>query len=153
MFLFHSWYVMPRFVRNMKMFCSEDLFWFQSCWSRDILHGNLTTFRKFHCHTDIVHKFDTSVSHMLKGLFNSCDIWLVSSYFVYIVTGATCGAGNAQSFRKTWFHSVLGVHDFTHSLYMHSGICKSKDYVYGLITSLFAWISLTALFWTYYIYI
>ena len=27
--------------RNMKTFCSEDLLWFPSYWSRDILHGNL----------------------------------------------------------------------------------------------------------------
>ena len=36
--LFHSWYVMLGFVRNIL--CSEDLFWFQSYWGRDILHGN-----------------------------------------------------------------------------------------------------------------
>ena len=24
----------------MKIFCSEDIFWFQSYWSKDILHGN-----------------------------------------------------------------------------------------------------------------
>ena len=30
-----------------------------------------TTFQKFYGHhTDLVHKFDTSVSHMLKGLFH-----------------------------------------------------------------------------------
>ena len=41
-FLFHSWYVMLGFVRNMKIFCSEDLhvFWFQIYWGKDILHGN-----------------------------------------------------------------------------------------------------------------
>ena len=40
-----------------------------------------TTFRKFYGrHTDLVHKFDTSVSHMLNGLLTNCDIWLVSSY-------------------------------------------------------------------------
>ena len=42
--LFHSWYVMLGFVRNMKNFCSEDLFWFQSDWSRDILHVSLDYF-------------------------------------------------------------------------------------------------------------
>ena len=48
-----------------------------------------TTFRKFYGrHTDLVHKFDTSVSHMLKGLLKGN------------VTGATCGAGNAHSFRN-----------------------------------------------------
>ena len=35
-----------------------------------------TTFRKFYGHhTNIVHKFDTSVSHMLKSL--SCESWRV----------------------------------------------------------------------------
>ena len=54
-----------------------------------------TTFRKFYGHqTNLVHKFDT-VSHMLKGLFTNCDIWLVSSYFLWIVTSATFGAGHA----------------------------------------------------------
>ena len=39
-----------------------------------------TTFRKLYGrHTDLVHKFDTSVSHMLSGLCTKCDIWLVSS--------------------------------------------------------------------------
>ena len=32
-------------------------------------------FRKFYVrHIDLVHKFDTSVSHMLNGLFTNCDI-------------------------------------------------------------------------------
>ena len=40
-----------------------------------------TNFRKFYGrHTHLVHKFDTSVSHMLKGLFTNCDIWLVSLF-------------------------------------------------------------------------
>ena len=34
------------------------------------------------------------------------DTWLGSSCFGYIVTGATCGAGNAHSFRNTWFHPL-----------------------------------------------
>ena len=35
------------------------------------------------------------------------------------MTGATCGAGNAHSYRNAWFYSRWGVHDFTHSLYIH----------------------------------
>ena len=31
-------------------------------------------------HLYLVHKFDTSVSHMSDGLFANCDVWLVSSY-------------------------------------------------------------------------
>ena len=41
-----------------------------------------TTFRKFYGrHTNLIHKFDTSVSHMLNDLFTDCDIRLVSSSF------------------------------------------------------------------------
>ena len=40
-----------------------------------------TTFRKFYSRrTDLVHKFDTSVTRMLKSLYNNCDILMVSSY-------------------------------------------------------------------------
>ena len=59
-----------------------------------------------------------------------------------LVTGARCGAGNAHSFRNTWLHSLWGVHDFTHSFYIHYTMYQSKDYVYRLMTGLFAWISL-----------
>ena len=37
------------------------------------------------------------------------------------------------------------------SLYIHYWICQFKDYVYRLMTGLFAWISLPALSWTYFI--
>ena len=74
------------------------------------------------------------------------------SYFPWNVTGATCGAGNVRSFRNTWFHSLWEWnHIPSHSLYIHYWICQSKDYVYGLMTGLFALISLTALSWTYLI--
>ena len=34
-----------------------------------------TTFRKFYGHhTDLVHKLDTSVSHMFNDMFTDCDI-------------------------------------------------------------------------------
>ena len=91
---------------------------------------------------------------MLKGLFTSCDIWLVSIYFGWIVMDATCGTGNDHSFRNTWFHSLWGVPDFTHSLDMHYRMCQSTGYymyIYWLMTGLFACISLTALSPTYFI--
>ena len=48
----------------------------------------------------------------------------------------------------TPYHLLCGVHDFTHSSYIHYRIYL-RDYVYGLITGLFAWIRLTALSRTY----
>ena len=51
-------------------------------------------------------------------LFAELTHRLVSSYSQWIMTGATCVAGNAHSFRNIWFHSLWAVHDFTCSLYI-----------------------------------
>ena len=68
------------------------------------------------------------------------------------MTGTTCGAGNTHSFRYTGFHTLWGVHDFTHSLYIHYRICQSKDYVCGLMTLVcLPGLVLTAVSWTYII--
>ena len=140
---------MLAFAQNMKI-CVDDIFWLvrqgYSSWKLE------TTFTKCYSHQiDLGHKFDTSMSYMLKSLFTNCEIWLVSRYYcMWIVTGATCGAGNANCFRKTLFHSLWGVHDFTHSLYqlyIHYRICRSWNYVYKLFvfTCLFVCLSLTSL--------
>ena len=56
---------MLRFVRKMKIFCSDDLFWLKvieagySSWKRQ------TTFIKLYDrHTYLVHKCDTSVTYV-----------------------------------------------------------------------------------------
>ena len=67
------------------------------------------------------------IQTLFTNLFTDCDKWLVSSYFKWIVTGATRGTGNAHSFQNTWFYSLWGVHDSTHSLYIHYRICQSKE--------------------------
>ena len=57
----------------MNICCSEDIIWLLSKGYSS--HKLRTTLRKlFGHHTDFVHKFDTSVSRMLKGLYNNCDI-------------------------------------------------------------------------------
>ena len=75
------------FSRKMKTFCSEDLFWFkvieaglfftETSLKKGYSSRKLqTTFWKLygrHTDLDLVHKFDTSASHMLKGLFTNCD--------------------------------------------------------------------------------
>ena len=38
------------------------------------------------------------------------------------------------SFWNTLFHSLWGVHDFTHSFYIHYWICQLVDFDYGLMT-------------------
>ena len=144
---------MLEFVGNMKIFCSPRIYFGLKVIEAGYSSRKLqTTFRKFYGHTDFLHTCDTSVSHLLKGLFTKCDIWLISSKNL-IVTGATCVAWNAHSFQNTWFHYLWGVHDCTHSFYtcIHYRICQFTDYVYGITTGLFAWISLTALFRTYFI--
>ena len=126
-------------VQNMKIFCSEDLFWFQSYWNRDIPHG-----LHFGNSMVVTQTLFTNLTPLCYICLMICSMtvtydwsWLVSSCFDEIVTGATCGAGIAHSFRNTWFHSLWGVHDFTHSLYIYIvyyWICQFKDYVYWLMT-------------------
>ena len=147
-FLFHSWYVMLGLVRNMKIFCSEDLFWFQSYWSRDILHGNFRLV--FGNYIDVIQTLFTNltplVSHMLNGLFTNCDIWRVSSYL--------CKSWRVPHVGQEML-TLSGTSDCIHfGVFMISPIhyiyiiyysnCQFWDYVYGLMTGLFAWIRLTA---------
>ena len=52
------------------------------------------------CNKDLVHKFDTSMSQMVKGLFT--EKWHMTGFQLFcIVTSATCGAGNVHLFRNT----------------------------------------------------
>ena len=47
-----------------------------------------------------------------------------------------------------------GVHDVTHSIYVHYIICQFYDYVYGLMTLVcLPGLVFTALLWTYFMYI
>ena len=103
----------------------------QGCSSRKLQ----ATFRQFYGrHTHLVHKFDTSLSHMLEGLFTNCDTWLVSIFWVNR-DGCRMWAGYVHSFLNTWLPPIWRVHDFTHSLYIHYWICQLLDYdVYGLMT-------------------
>ena len=80
----------------------------------------------------------------VEGSFTNIDM-TGFQYFEWMVTGATCGAGNAHSFQNTWFHCLWVVHDFTHSLYMliHYRVWQSWDYVYGLM------IAISRLIWFY----
>ena len=67
-------------VRNMKIYSGFKVI------EAGILFMETSDYiMKFYgCHTDLVHKFVTSVSHMLKGVFTNCHIYLVSSYVIYI---------------------------------------------------------------------
>ena len=80
-----------------------------------------------------------------------CSPSVTYYWFPVILYESWYGAANAHSFRKTWFDSIWGVHDLTHSLYVHYIIYQSQDYVYVLMTGLFAWISQIALSLTYFI--
>ena len=56
---------MLEFVRNMNIFCSEDLLWFKVIEAGYSSRKLQTTFRNVYGrHTDIVDKFDTSMWHI-----------------------------------------------------------------------------------------
>ena len=77
-FLFHSRYVMACYAQVCSKY--EDFLFrgyivpklLKQGYASRKLHS---TFRKLYGrHTDLVHKFDSSLSHMLNGLFSNCDI-------------------------------------------------------------------------------
>ena len=131
-FLFHSWYVMLGFVQNMKIFCSEYVFWFKFI-EAGIFFTETSDY--FFENYMVIQTLLTN----LTLLYNIC--WMVCSPTVtymydwfpvilndwYHMWGRKCS-------RNTWFHSRWRVDDFTHSLYIHCIICQSKDYVYGIMT-------------------
>ena len=117
------WYVMLGFFRNMKIFCSENLFWFQSYWSRDILHRN---FRLLFGNSMVVIQtlFTnlTPLCHMTGfQLFSvnryGCHMWdRKCSLFLEHIISLPLGS--------SWFHPFI--------IYTLHNLCK--DYVYGLKT-------------------
>ena len=90
------------------------------------------------------------VTH-IKGFVH--QPWHMTGFQLFWVNRDDCHmqAKNSHPFRNTWFHSVWGVHDFTHSLYIHCRICQSWDDVYGLMTGLYTRLILTCFVWTYLI--
>ena len=71
-------------------------------------------------HTDLVHTFDTSVSHMLKGLFTICAF----DWFPVISL-------NRDGYHM-WGRKCSLIPEYTADI--HNGICQSWDYAYGLMT-------------------
>ena len=128
---------MLEFVRNMKIFGSEDLLWLLSYWCRDFLPGNVRLI--FGMSMVVIQTLITNFTllYTLKGLITKCGIWLVSSYCESSRAPHVCGGRKRtlrSSFRNAWFHLLWGVHDFTYSLYILHRMCQYWDYVYGLMT-------------------
>ena len=111
---------MLEFVRNMKIFGSEDLLWLLSYWSRDILPGNVRLF--FEMSMVVIQTMITNFTllcHVYVARFDH-QMWHMTGFqLLWIVTGASCMWGQeTHSFRNAWFHLLWGVHDFTYSLYI-----------------------------------
>ena len=141
--LFHSWYVMLQFVRNMKIFCSEDIFWFQSYWSRNILHGNFRLL--FVNYMVVIHTLFTNLTQrchicwrVVHQLWHTTGFQLCCSkpWRVPHVGQEILTLSGTPDFTSFW-----GVHDFTHSLYIHYillnltvlGLClRVNDWFVGL---------------------
>ena len=104
-FLFHCWYVVLGLVRNMKICCSEDLFWILSYWVRDILHENFRLLYRKVCvrYTDHVHKFDHNLFHYVK--------WFV--YRLWHMTGFHSESWRVPRVVQEML-TTSGTHDLTH---------------------------------------
>ena len=117
-----------RVCSKYEDFCS-DLFWFQSYWSRDILHGNFRLL--FGNYMVVIQSLFTNLTPLGHICWMVCSLTVTYDWFPVIwrrswrvhMWDRKC----SHSFRNTWFHSLWGVHDFTHSLYIYIYI-----YIYTL---------------------
>ena len=130
--LFHSGYVLLGFVRNMKIFCSDYLFWFQSYWSRDIFHGNFRL--RFWNSMVVIQTMFTTVT------YDWFPVILGESRRVPHVGQEMLTLSGTPAFTPFREFTISPIH-----YNIHYRMCQSKDYVYGLMTYLCAWISLIAL--------
>ena len=131
------------FVRNMKILYSEDLFWFQSYWSRDILHGNLRLL--FGNSMVVIRALFTNLTSLCPICWKVCSPTVTYDWFpVNLVNRDGCHMWSRKCslfpehlislpLGSSWFHPFIN--------YIHYRICRS-NYFYGLMTGLFAWISL-----------
>ena len=80
-----------------------------------------STLGKFYGHhKDLLLKYDMPLSRMASDIFD-----IENSK---VVTGATCGAGNAHSLRNTWFHLCRVYDPWSFRL------CLSTDLIFGCRT-------------------
>ena len=145
------------FVRNMKIFCLEDLFWFQSYWSRDILHGNFRLF--YGNYMVVIHTVFTNLTLLRRICWRVCSPTVTYDWFpvLWITSWPVPHVGQEM-------HTPSGTPDFIpfgeftispiHYIYIiylivnlsALGLCLQVNN-----SGLFAWISLTALSRTYFI--
>ena len=112
----------------------HQTFW---CWNHHILSLKLYILW-YHNITSMYIQSLTQVGRYLSSLD-----WLYTQAICIIRDGCQRWDRKCSLFPNT----LLGVHDVTHSLYIHYWMCQFLDYVFGLMTGFFAWISLTALDW------
>ena len=138
-FSFHSWYVMLGFVRNMNIFCSEDLFWFQRYWG-----GRFFT-KTFLENAMVVQNLFSNLTLLCHICWMVCSPTLTNDWFPVILCKAWLVSHMAQkhimSLHCSLFRS-LSIYT-SHNLSVY-GLC-----VVQLTTALFTWISLTDLSRTY----
>ena len=140
-FLFHSWYIMLGFIRNM-IFCSEDLFWFQSYWSRAILHENFRLL--FGNYMVVIHTLFTNLTPLCHICQMVCSLTVTCDWFP-VMWNKSCRVPHVGLETPT----LSGTPHFTHSLYIHFILLNLS--VLGLCLHIkknsgwFAWIRLPAL--------
>ena len=133
----------------MKIFCSEDIFWFQSYWNRDIPHGNFRL-----------------LSEILWSSYRPCSqIWHLC---VIYVEWSVQWLWHMTGFQLFWInrdgchmwgrkcslfpeHLILLIR-YTYTLCITEFVSLRTMFTLGLLindSSLFAWISMSALPRTY----
>ena len=72
---------------KMKIFCAEDLFWFQSYWSRDILHENL---RLLFGSSMVIQTLFTNLTPLCHLCWMVCSLTVTYNWFPVYVNRDGC---------------------------------------------------------------
>ena len=142
---------MLEFVRNMKIFGSEDLLWLLSYWSRDILPGNVRLI--FGMSMVVIQNLITNFTLLCHAYVEGFDhqMWHMTGFqLLWIVTGASCMWGQEthtpEFFPERLISLTLGsswLHLFIIYTSQNVSILRLRLWIND--SGLFAWISLTAL--------
>ena len=142
---------MLEFVRNMKIFGSEDLLWLLSYWSRDILPGNVRLI--FGMSMVVIQTLITNFTLLCHVYVEGFDhqMWHMTGFqLLWIVTGASCMWGQEthtpEFFPERLISLTLGsswLHLFIIYTSQNVSILRLRLWIND--SGLFAWISLTAL--------
>ena len=118
----------------MKIFCSEDIFWFQSYWNRDIPYGNFRLL--FGNSMVVIQILFINLTPLCHICWKICSLTVTYDWFPVVLSKSWRVPHVGQEMFTLSGTPDFTLFDFTHSIYIYIvyyWICQFKDYAYWLM--------------------